>query len=94
MTRHDRKDADKAGLTPGTITLEADARHLMTDVWTSVGVVAGVALVSLTGWERLDPIIADKAVITNVTVDQTDAADGRITVRWTPPFDADPGDVA
>jgi len=41
-----------------SITLEADARHLMTDVWTSVGVVIGVALVNLTGWLRLDPIVA------------------------------------
>jgi divalent metal cation (Fe/Co/Zn/Cd) transporter len=30
----------------------------MTDVWTSVGVVAGVALVAITGWQRLDPLIA------------------------------------
>jgi cation diffusion facilitator family transporter len=41
-----------------SITLEADARHLMTDVWTSVGVIAGVGLVALTGWLRLDPIVA------------------------------------
>ena len=41
-----------------SITLEADARHLMTDVVTSVGVLAGVLGVSLTGWYRLDPIIA------------------------------------
>jgi len=41
-----------------SIALEADARHLMTDVWTSVGVIAGVAAVWLTGWERLDPLIA------------------------------------
>lgn len=41
-----------------SITLEADARHLMTDVWTSVGVIAGVGLVVLTGWARLDPIVA------------------------------------
>jgi cation diffusion facilitator family transporter len=41
-----------------SIVLEADGRHLMTDVWTSVGVVAGVALVAATGWERLDPLIA------------------------------------
>ncbi|GAA3924930.1 cation diffusion facilitator family transporter [Luteimonas lutimaris] len=38
--------------------LVADGRHLMTDVWTSVGVIAGVALVALTGWTRLDPAIA------------------------------------
>lgn len=41
-----------------SITLEADARHLMTDVWTSAGVVAGVLVVFLTGMNRLDPIIA------------------------------------
>lgn len=41
-----------------SITLEADARHLMTDVVTSVGVLVGVLGVSLTGWHRLDPIIA------------------------------------
>lgn len=41
-----------------SITLEADARHLLTDVWTSGGVIVGVALVALTGWQPLDPIIA------------------------------------
>jgi cation diffusion facilitator family transporter len=41
-----------------SITLEADARHLMTDVWTSAGVIAGVGLVWLTGWLWLDPVIA------------------------------------
>lgn len=41
-----------------SITLEANAHHLMTDVWTSVGVLAGVGAVVLTGWERLDPIVA------------------------------------
>ncbi len=41
-----------------SITLEANARHLLTDVWTSAGVVAGVGAVALTGWQRLDPLIA------------------------------------
>jgi cation diffusion facilitator family transporter len=41
-----------------SITLDADARHLMTDVWTSAGVILGVALVTLTGWHRLDPLVA------------------------------------
>jgi cation diffusion facilitator family transporter len=41
-----------------SITLEANARHLMTDVWTSAGVLAGVGAVALSGWERLDPIVA------------------------------------
>ncbi|GAB4429571.1 MAG: cation diffusion facilitator family transporter [Chloroflexi bacterium OHK40] len=48
----------QAGRHYRSITLEADAHHLMTDVWTSVGVVLGVAAVALTGWQRLDPIIA------------------------------------
>jgi cation diffusion facilitator family transporter len=41
-----------------SITLEADARHLLTDVWTTVGVFVGVLLVQATGWLRLDPVIA------------------------------------
>lgn len=41
-----------------SITLEADAHHLLTDVWTSAGVIAGVGLVSLTGWLWLDPVVA------------------------------------
>jgi cation diffusion facilitator family transporter len=50
-----------------SITVEADGRHLMTDVWTSVGVIAGVAAVWATGWERLDPLIA-LAVAANIVV--------------------------
>jgi cation diffusion facilitator family transporter len=41
-----------------SITLRADAHHLLTDVWTSVGVVLGIGLVSVTGWLILDPIVA------------------------------------
>lgn len=41
-----------------SIALEADGHHLMSDVWTSAGVVAGVALVAITGWLILDPLIA------------------------------------
>jgi cation diffusion facilitator family transporter len=41
-----------------SIVLDADAQHLMTDVWTSVGVVIGVGAVGLTGWQWLDPAIA------------------------------------
>jgi len=47
-----------AGKLHQSLTLEADGRHLMTDVWTSVGVVIGVAAVGLTGWKTLDPLIA------------------------------------
>ncbi len=41
-----------------SITLEADGQHLMTDVWTSVGVIGGIAIVAFTGWYILDPILA------------------------------------
>jgi cation diffusion facilitator family transporter len=41
-----------------SITLEANARHLLTDVWTSAGVLIGVGAVAITDWERLDPIVA------------------------------------
>jgi cation diffusion facilitator family transporter len=48
----------RVGRDERSIVLEADGRHLLTDVWTSVGVVAGVAAVAITGIERLDPLIA------------------------------------
>ena len=48
----------RAGKRYNSITLEADARHLMTDVFTTAGVLVGIALVAITGWLRLDPIIA------------------------------------
>jgi cation diffusion facilitator family transporter len=48
----------QAGRRYNSITLEADSAHLMTDVWTSVGVLVAVGLVAMTGWERLDPIVA------------------------------------
>ncbi|MDH4189211.1 MAG: cation diffusion facilitator family transporter [Betaproteobacteria bacterium] len=48
----------RAGKAHHSITLEADGRHLLTDVWTSLGVIAGVALVALSGWLILDPIVA------------------------------------
>ena len=48
----------RAGKAYRSITLEADAHHLMTDVWTSAGIIAGILAVHFTGWHRLDPIIA------------------------------------
>jgi cation diffusion facilitator family transporter len=48
----------RAGRRYRSLTLTADGKHLMTDVWTSVGVIAGVLLVALTGVEHLDPIVA------------------------------------
>ncbi|MBE7163120.1 MAG: cation transporter [Williamsia herbipolensis] len=48
----------RAGRAHRSLTLEADGKHLMTDVWTTAGVVLGVLLVALTGWLPLDPLIA------------------------------------
>ena len=48
----------RAGKQNHSITLEANAQHLMTDVWTSAGVLVGVGAVVLTGWDRLDPVVA------------------------------------
>ena len=48
----------RAGKRYHSITLEANAQHLLTDVWTSAGVLVGVGAVALTGWERLDPLVA------------------------------------
>lgn len=55
----------RVGRKRNSITLEANAQHLLTDVWTSVGVLAGVAAVALTGWQRLDPLVA-LAVAANI----------------------------
>jgi cation diffusion facilitator family transporter len=54
-----------AGRRHESIALEADAHHLMTDVWTSVGVLIGVGAVAVTGWEWLDPVVA-LAVAANI----------------------------
>ena len=54
-----------AGRAHRSIALEADARHLFTDVWTSAGVIAGVAAVAATGWLWLDPVLA-LAVAANI----------------------------
>lgn len=48
----------QAGRAHRSLTLESDGRHVLTDVWTSFGVIAAVAAVAITGWDRLDPIIA------------------------------------
>lgn len=55
----------RVGKESRSITLEADAHHLMTDVWTSAGVIVGVALAWLSGWLWLDPVIA-LAVAANI----------------------------
>jgi cation diffusion facilitator family transporter len=48
----------RAGKKHNSITLTANAHHLLTDVWTSIGVLIGVGLVAFTGWQRLDPLVA------------------------------------
>jgi cation diffusion facilitator family transporter len=48
----------KAAKMHHSITLDANARHLLTDVWTSAGVVVGVGAVALTGWVTFDPVVA------------------------------------
>ncbi len=48
----------KAGKKYNSITLEADSQHLMTDVWTSVGVIGGLVVVAATGWLLLDSLMA------------------------------------
>jgi cation diffusion facilitator family transporter len=55
----------RAGRRHGSIVLEADGRHLLTDVWTSAGVLAGLGLVWATGVQWLDPVIA-LAVAANI----------------------------
>ena len=48
-----------------SVTLQANAHHLLTDVWTSAGVLVGVLAVAVTGWHRLDPVVA-LAVAVNI----------------------------
>ena len=48
----------RTGRRTGSIALEADGRHVLVDVWTSAGVVAGLVLVRLTGWSTVDPLLA------------------------------------
>jgi cation diffusion facilitator family transporter len=77
-----------AGRRYRSIALEADAQHLLTDVWTSAGVLVGVGAVSLTGWQRLDPIIAllvaANIVRTGVSLVNRSAL-ALLDVAWAPP---------
>lgn len=75
----------RAGRLHRSITLEADSHHLMTDVWTSVGILLGVALVAMTGWQMLDPLIAI-AVALNILWTGfkllRESADGLMDAAW------------
>jgi cation diffusion facilitator family transporter len=57
----------RAGRRHHSITLESNAKHLLTDVWTSAGVIAGVGAVAFTGWQWLDPVVA-LVVAANIVV--------------------------
>lgn len=57
----------RAGRRHRSMALQADGKHLLTDVWTTSGVVVGVGVVALTGWLVLDPLIAI-AVAINILV--------------------------
>ena len=77
----------RAGRRHHSIALEADGHHLMTDVWTSVGVLAGIGAVALTGWQRLDPIVA---LLVAANILRTGghlvlrSAHGLLDTAWTP----------
>jgi cation diffusion facilitator family transporter len=60
----------RTGREQRSIILEADGKHLVTDVWTSVGVIIGVAAVAISGWERLDALVA-LAVAVNIVLTGT-----------------------
>ena len=75
----------RAGREHRSITLEADSHHLMSDVWTSFGILIGVALVAMTGWRILDPLIAI-AVALNILWTGIrllrESADGLMDAAW------------
>jgi len=48
----------RTGRRAGSLILEANGKHVLTDCYTSIGVVAGLCLVLLTGWKSFDPIVA------------------------------------
>lgn len=75
----------RAGRQHNSITLRADGHHLLTDVWTSAGVLVGVGLVVLTGWQRLDPVVAFLVGLNIIWTGWRllrDSADGLMDVSW------------
>jgi cation diffusion facilitator family transporter len=69
----------------GSVSLDADARHLMADVWTTAGVILGIGLVVITGWLWLDAVVA-LAVAANVLWEGWklvgEAASGLMDAAW------------
>src|SRR3954470_14456843 len=78
----------RAGRTYRSATLVADGRHLLTDVWTSAGVLVGVLLVAVTGWQRLDAIVA-AAVGLNILVTGGRLVWGSVNALLDPPLPVD-----
>lgn len=75
----------RAGRTLNAISLRADAHHLLTDVWTSLGVVVGVVLVNLTGWLQLDALIAIAVALNIIWAGWRllrDTANGLLDIGW------------
>ncbi|HWY26042.1 MAG TPA: cation diffusion facilitator family transporter [Nevskia sp.] len=75
----------RAGRLHRSVSLDADARHLMADVWTTLGVIVGLSLALLTGWVWLDPLVA-LAVAVNVSWEGYklvgEAATGLMDAAW------------
>jgi cation diffusion facilitator family transporter len=75
----------RAGRRHRSIALEADAQHLMTDVWTSAGVILGVAVVAVTGWQVLDPVIALGVAVNILVIGWRllrESVDGLMDAAW------------
>jgi cation diffusion facilitator family transporter len=76
----------RAGRNHRSVAINADGRHLLTDVWTSVGVIVGVAAVGLTGWRPLDPLLA-LAVGVNIVVTGVRLLWGSVHALMDPPLE-------
>jgi cation diffusion facilitator family transporter len=77
----------RAGRRYRSIALQADAQHLMTDVWTSAGVIVAVSLVALTGWLVLDPLIAFAVAVNILFIGWRllrTSIDGLMDAAWPP----------
>ncbi|NMO02505.1 cation transporter [Gordonia sp. TBRC 11910] len=83
----------RAGRTHRSITLTADGKHLLTDVATTVGVIVGIVIVGLTGWQRLDPIIALAVAVNIIVVGWRLVAESTAGLMDTALPDADVADI-
>ena len=75
----------RAGTLHGSVSLKADSAHLMADVWTTAGVIAAVALVAVTGWLWLDPLVALAVAVHLIREGLRlirQAADGLMDAAW------------